>query len=54
MLISTLIAISMIAVGVLAWRALKRQEAGDTRLKRRLEADDRRAKAARDRIARGE
>ena len=54
MLYSTLIAISMIAIGVLAWRALKRQEAGDVQLKRRLDADDRRAKAARERTARGE
>jgi uncharacterized membrane protein len=54
MLYSTLIAISMIAVGIMAWRAIKRQEAGDADLKRRLDADDRRAKAARERTARGE
>jgi len=54
MLYSTIIAISMIAIGVLVWRVLQRQESGDMKLKRRLDADDRRAKAARDRVSRDE
>ncbi|MBX3355630.1 MAG: hypothetical protein KF724_08030 [Phycisphaeraceae bacterium] len=52
MFISTLIAISMVAVGILVWRALRRQEEGDTVLQRRFKADDRRAKAARERTSR--
>lgn len=54
MLVSTLIAASMISVGVLVWRFLQKQEKGDAKLQRRLDADDRRAKAGRDRAARGE
>lgn len=54
MLVSTMIAVSMIAVGVLVWRFLQKQEKGDTTLQRRFDADDRRAKAGRDRAARGE
>lgn len=53
MWISLAIAISMTAVGILVWRALQRQEAGDDALQRRFDADDRRAKAARERTARG-
>lgn len=51
-LISTAIAISMVAIGILVWRTLQRQEKGDAALKRTLDADDRRAKAARERSAR--
>ncbi len=53
MWISIGVSISMIAVGVLVWRLLKRQEADDPKLKRLFDADDRRAKAARERTARG-
>lgn len=52
MLISIAISVSMIAVGVLVWRVLQRRESGDTELQRRFQADDRRAKAARERTAR--
>jgi len=53
MLISLVIATSMLAVGLLVWRLLQRQEVDDEELKRMFEADDRRAKAARERTARG-
>lgn len=52
MWISILISTSMIALGVLAWRVIQRREAGDPELERRWRADERRAKAARERSAR--
>jgi hypothetical protein len=48
--------LTFLAFGVIAWalwRLLTRQEAGDPEFQRRLQADDRRARANRQAAARG-
>jgi len=52
MWISIGITVGMLAIGVVVWRYLQRREAADPELQRRFQADDRRAKAARERTAR--
>lgn len=47
-----LMTVSMVAVGVMVWNALARQERGDADLHERLEADDERAARGRDEFAR--
>ena len=43
-----LMTVSMVAVGVLVWNVLSRQERGDTELHGRLDADDARAARGRE------
>lgn len=47
-----LMTVSMVAVGVLVWNVLSRQERGDSDLHERLDADDARAAKGRDDFAR--
>jgi hypothetical protein len=46
-----LMTVSMVAVGVLVWNVLSRQERGDSNLHGRLDADDARAAKGREEFA---
>ncbi|MFO0893620.1 MAG: hypothetical protein U0574_01525 [Phycisphaerales bacterium] len=54
MIPSLVIATSMLLLGLVVWKTLAKQEENDPKLRRELDADDRRARMGRARQSRGE